>query len=41
MQSVIKLTVFEFDGLFCRDRFRQSSAFPPSLEVIGIYKTVA
>jgi len=39
MQSVIKLTVFEFEGLFCRDCFRQSSAFPPSLEVIGIYNS--
>jgi hypothetical protein len=38
MQSVIKLTVIKFEGRFCRDRFRRSSAFSPFMEVIGIYK---
>jgi hypothetical protein len=41
MQSVIKLTVLKFEGRFCRDRSRQSSAFPPYMEVIGKQKTVA
>jgi hypothetical protein len=39
MQSVIKLTVFKFEGRFCRDCSRQSSAFPPSVEVIGKQKS--
>ncbi len=41
MQSVIKLTVFNLKADLCRDCSRQSSAFPPSMEVIGTQKTVA
>jgi hypothetical protein len=38
MQSVIKLTVLKSEGRFCRDHTRQSSAFPPFVEVIGKQK---